>query len=153
MAAKIGILGESVVVAEGTITVYTVPADKAARIRVIFASEGSGTGSYYNIMIGAPGSEITLHLQPGADNDRFSGVIPVASPNPALSLVASVSGIQDDSSGAFDLDSLTTNLANWLRVPLPFDYFLSTGDTVKFNVGNAPLNDHIIQVLGVEDDA
>ena len=57
MAAKIGILAESTTTtADSTITVYTVPADKAARIRLMFVVEGAGTAHDYFILIGSPGS-------------------------------------------------------------------------------------------------
>lgn len=157
MAAKIGILGENTTLVRNVeVTVYTVPADKAARIRILFIGEGlsSGTNSRYSVLIGSPGSEITIHSNQGSsEKDLWTGLLAEATPDPALSTLSRVAGIQDKVGGV-QLDLLTSE-ARWVIAPLPFDYFLSTGDTVRWQLDNAGNNweDHLIQVQGVEDDA
>jgi len=151
LAAKIGILGESTSVSVNvTTTLYTVPADKAARIRVLWVVEG-GAGTWrMNLFIGSPGTEITYHEQYASGDDAFSGTLPQSTPDPPLSTLASLAGMQE-------LTGLTlTNVGDtvaWLITPFPVDYYLSTGDTVKVQVADTAAVDFLIQVQGVEDDA
>ena len=58
MAAKIGILGETNVVTNGVLTtVYTVPADKAARVRILLMLEAHATDDLnIQLEIGTPGT-------------------------------------------------------------------------------------------------
>jgi hypothetical protein len=51
--------------------------------------------------------------------------------------------LSDADNSAFDI---------W-AAPLPTDYFLSTGDTVRFKIGGNAADDLLFQVQGVEDDA
>ena len=62
---------------------YTVPADKAARVRAHFVVENNSSGSEYSIMMGTPGSELTGMREPNAGIDTFSGIIAEATPDPA----------------------------------------------------------------------
>ena len=151
MAAKIGILGESTTTSGGTVTVYTVPADKAARVRAHFVVENNSSGSEYSIMMGTPGSELTGMREPNAGIDTFSGIIAEAAPDPATGLVLSAIGWQMQS-GVVDLSNVDGHL-NWWSAPLPVDYFLSTGDTVRFNISETSVTEHLFQCQGVEDDA
>lgn len=149
MAAKIGILGETTTVTGSTQTVYTVPADKAARVRVLMASEG-GTSPANNIRIGSPGTENTIHMGQATGVDTWTGLLDESSPNPALSFEMSVIGFQNKNGGlALSTDDGTVNYA---ITPFPVDYYLSTGDTVIFR-NYALLTDVLFQVMGVEDDA
>jgi hypothetical protein len=153
MAAKIGILAESTTTtADSTITAYTVPADKAARIRILFIVEGgAGATGDYTVMIGTPGaSDPSIQVDLAANEDCFTGVLYEAAPDPPLSMLSGVGGVQT----GVDIweDAFTTNL-NLIITPLAADYFLSTGDTIRFYFRTgAPLK-HILQVVGVEDDA
>lgn len=153
MAAKIGILGESTVVTQGsTTTVYTVPADKAARIRVLFVMESPADANQkYNVLIGNPGTQVTVHKALGSNVDTWSGLHVESTPNPALSLVARVAGFQE-ASEIPQIDRFDST-REWVLSPLPFDYFLSTGDTVRFHIVGTDALFHLIQVYGVEDDA
>jgi hypothetical protein len=141
MAAKIGILGESTAVAEGLTTVYTVPADKAARVRLIFAMEGGSSTLEYYVTAGTPG-DILITRTTGANIDVFSGM------TGAGSIASNTIGIAEGS-GILDLGGGGDNII----LPYPHDFFLSTGDTVQFRILNLAAVDHLIQVLGVEDDA
>ena len=152
MAAKIGILGETTVNTTEVTTIYTVPADKAARVRIQFAVEGGAVQYWeYSVFIGSPGTEITVHRAPAVNVDLWSGVSLESTPDPTLSLVATAQGVQEVS-GGLDLDTATST-KDWWIAPLPTDYFLSTGDTVKVNIADSNATDHLAQVIGVEDDA
>ncbi len=141
MAAVIGILGENTAVAAATVTVYTVPASKAAKIRVLFGIEGSGSAWSYDILIGTPGSEQTIHREVASGGDVFSGM------EAGGSIVSNTIGIVDNGA-TLDLDGAIDQLI----LPYPHDFFLSTGDTVRYIISDAAV-DHLFQVIGVEDDA
>ena len=152
MAAKIGILGESTVVTNTTLTtVYTVPADKAARIRVLFLAELSSSVCKYSLLIGSPGTEITVKSSANGNIDIWSGVLPLNTPDPALGIRMNDSGIMQ-LNGGLSLTDYDASL-DYIGAPMAADYFLSTGDTVKFHIQGGDLTDHLIQVHGVEDDA
>ena len=153
MAAKIGILGEDTGVAHDTlVTVYTVPANKAARIRVYFAVELQNAG-VYTVTIGQPSNEITITKNlVSAGEDCWTGSSQKATPDPALSILGQDMGVQSLVS-AFVLNDPSA-LFTSLIAPLAIDYFLSTGDTVKYKFdGINVLRGHVFQVVGVEDDA
>ena len=152
MAAKIGILGESTVVTDDTTTtLYTVPADKAARVRIQFMCE-AGSGSYnYQVFMGSPNDERTMNKQPASGVDAWSGMLAENTPDPALSMVGSSVGFQEKSAG-LRMD-LVNPIVDWIMAPIPADYFLSTGDTVRFRISGTDAVDHLVQVVGVEDDA
>lgn len=145
MAAKIGILGESTVTTQGSVTLYTVPADKAARVRVLYTAEAGAGNTDYSLEIGTPGSEKTYANQSGSGVDHLSGV-----PTSGSIYLKSQEGAHVGSRGA-SLVNAGDDCA--LNAPLPFDYYLSTGDTVKVLIGTTDLVDHLCQVMGVEDDA
>lgn len=152
MAAKIGILGESVVVTETTTTtLYTVPADKASRVRLLFGVEGAG-GDVPTLLlyIGSPGTEITINFKPGtAGNDIFSGPQNVGAGADMPS--AGIGAMQG--AGVLDLSAAITDQMRAMTL-FPHDYYLTAGDTVKFrNNGGTAWDDCLIQVQGVEDDA
>ena len=151
MAAKIGILGESTAVTHSTVvTLYTVPADKSARVRVKYQSEVPGAAQYA-INIGSPGTEITINNFSGASpNDMWSGQAPATNPDPVRSTNS------PKGQHAQDIGAMASTDGQDLRymIEASDDYFLSTGDTVKFIMdGGADLLDNLIQVIGVEDDA
>jgi hypothetical protein len=152
MSAQIGILGESsVVTGSTTTTVYTVPADKGARIQVLFGIEAAaGTAIDASIEIGTPGGEINITLNPsGGGVDIISGRAVAASTD----LNTMVDFGIDQGAGII---SLTSSPGDTMSViaPLPPQYFLSTGDTVKFqNRSGVAFADVLFQVQGVEDDA
>ena len=151
MAAKIGILGESTTTATGTVTLYTVPADKSARIRMIFALEGGATRVRYNLIIGSPNDETTLVQIAEVNTDLWSGSFKETTADPLGSILSGITGMHLVA-GVIDMSDLTFDSSHW-QAPLPADFFLSTGDTVKLNINNASPLDHLTQVIGVEDDA
>lgn len=152
MAAKIGVLGESTFTAVSTVTLYTVPSDKAARVRVQFVTEG-GAGAYaYCLLIGSPGNEFTFKLTLASGDDTWSGVKAIATPDPTLSLLGVQLGKQEGNN-FIDLEDPGATANDFWVAPLPVDYYLSAGDTVRCRVDTTALVDHVIQVVGVEDDA
>ena len=147
MAAKIGILGETATHDEATVTLYTVPADKAARVRILFMQEAGSSQSRVQMLIGSPGNERTWNFH-STTTDLFtwSGV---EYTNSTLDAPLSEEGLflqQND-----NMDSTVDN-QGYVAFPFPRDYFLSTGDTVKV-IFSANLDDALVQVQGVEDDA
>lgn len=143
MTAKI-ILSESTSVTHSTATtVYTVPTDKAARIRVSFQMEGGGSTTAYRIEIGSPGAQYSVLRKLSASDDVFSGISGVGSK--ASNLVGLVDG-----AGTLDVEG---NAIDHIVVPWPHDFYLAVGDTVKFYIDAGDALDHLIQVMGVEDDA
>ena len=102
-----------------------------------------------NLFIGTPGTEITYHEQYASGDDAFSGTLPQSTPDPPLSTLASMAGMQE---GPLDLTGIDS--ANpWVITPFPVDYYLSTGDTVRVMIRTTAPSDFLIQVQGVEDDA
>ena len=151
MAAKIGILGENTATAAAEVTVYTVPADKAARVRIQYVVENDGSATYYSVYVGSPGSEFTFGKNIAGNAASWTGSTTESSPDPAGSIIHAVAGLQDKS-GVLDIDN-PANGNEAIIAPLCADYFLSTGDTVRYVINNSVVTDHLIQVIGVEDDA
>jgi hypothetical protein len=156
MAAKIGILGESTVVTQGaTTTIYTVPADKAARVQILYMIEGADPSSNHSalrVRIGSPGTENTLnHMPSGAVADTWTGKLANTTPDPAAA-VNGLDGLMDKVDGLGNMDADATQ-KKYIVAPLNSSYFLSTGDTVIMHLQGADANDLLIQVIGVEDDA
>lgn len=151
MAAKIGILGESTATTTSITTVYTVPSSKAARIRVLWLLEESGGATRSNYLVGSPGTEMTYSTAIAANNDTWTGLSLTATPDPTLALTAGFNGRQEKAAGITNM-STAGQATDYLAAPLPIDYFLSTGDTVRFQYDTAP-TDHLFQAHGVEDDA
>lgn len=155
MTAKIGILGEdTTLVKQVLVTIYTVPADKAARVKVLFMWEG-GTGSVnrYSIIIGSPGTEVQVGLGNSASGlDALSGRRPNSTPDPATA-INSLPGVQRGVGILNDMDNPGSDIGEYIVSPLPDGYYLNTGDTVRAQWDTSNLADHLIQVVGVEDDA
>ena len=156
MAAKIGILGESTSVTSNTdVTLYLVPDNKAARIRILFMMEGKdsgGDGPHMVVRIGSPGTEKMITMDgAAAQDDLWSGRGIDTTSDPLLALNGAI-GLQDLNAGLGDMDGDNTN-GNKIISALTEYWILNTGDTV---VRRWPSNDPaaaLIQVIGVEDDA
>lgn len=143
LAAKIGILGESTNAATGTVTVYAVPPDKAARVQIIFAAINNDSASEMGFSVGAPGSQLMAARTCPADVDYWTGVA-----NGTTSKAADIALIEGDFGGV-----LNYNADRGAILPLPVDFYLSTGDTVKTVIATSDFSEIIFQVIGVEDDA
>jgi len=143
MAAKIGILAESTTTTVATTTVYTVPADKAARIRLIFAVKGGGSGIVFGVLIGSPGVHKQLLRELGSSSYMYSGM-----PASATQLITA-QGMYVESVG----DYTAAGGNRYAVTPWPFDFYLSTGDTVRTFIATDTSDLILFQVIGVEDDA
>jgi len=155
VAAKIGILGESTATTSNTTTtLYTVPADKAARVRIIYYLEGHGSNDVmFSVRVGTPGNQITIITKSVSTQDNISGILLESTPNPALGLVSAVVGMQK-APNILDLSDQDFDTVDGYQIaPLPTDYYLSTGDTVKARIKVQVPQGILVQVMGVEDDA
>lgn len=129
MADNIGVLGSSTAIAAATATVYTCPANKAAKFRLFGALVATATPSNVSFLVngvniatvalGANGISIT---NGGAGLFRASG----AAPGTGVSAAETAQ-------------------------PAPPIYYLSAGQTVQFTP-SAALSSANIQVVGVEID-
>ena len=151
MAAKSGILGEGTATGTGAVTLYTVPSAKSARVRLKFAVEAPTATWKYAIRIGTPGSEMTFHENPPSDADIWSGSRRMNTTDPTDSMLGAVGGKSQAAAG-LDLDTINSG-PEWYNAPYPSDEFLSTGDTVEVEILQSSVTDHLVQVVGVEDDA
>ena len=144
MAAKMGILGESTVSNTGTVTVDTVPSAKAARVKVSFVVDNSsGADISFAARVGMPGSEVTFSHRTVSGVDVYTGMVESTNQQAsAIGFIEADSGVPTTETG--DKASV---------VPLPVDFFLSTGDVVQRVIGVTNATDAIFQVMGVEDDA
>ena len=151
MAAKIGILAESTSVTNAsTTTVYTVPADKAARVRLLIVFQSGGASLNYWISIGGPSDETIFQRHIANGEDFYTGF------DGAGSQASNTVGLVDAGTGVMPgTNPLAFNGDNndHIILPYPHDFFLSTGDTVKFRFNFVDATQHLIQVQGVEDDA
>jgi hypothetical protein len=145
MAAKIGILGENTDFTVGTHTIYTVPTDKAARVRLMINVTGSSLTKEIAFMVGAEGSQTIFATSIGAEHEWWTGFRFDATDGFPKDI-----GIHSANEGWGD--TTTTGEKDWIT-PLPVDYFLATGDTVKLVVSTGPAGGGLFQVVGVEDDA
>jgi len=144
MAAKIGILAEATTTGTTTTTVYTVPADKSARIRILFAAESTASAPQFAVYVGTPGSETNIVVGLAGNIDFYTGI-----PTTASMLPRDIA-LTEGSMGAA-LTEAGSDRASIL--PLPVGFYLSTGDTVRYIVNSNGMADLLFQVIGVEDDA
>jgi hypothetical protein len=113
----------------------------------LFALEGGAAGSDYRIYIGSPGSEWTFRKAPGNNGDVFCGVVVAGGASSPIFVGPEKIGI------IYGAAVIDISSDEFLLIPLPIDYFLSTGDTIRFRIGDGDAVQHLIQVYGVEDDA
>jgi hypothetical protein len=150
MAAKIEMLGEDTGTAVATVTLYTVPADKSARVQILFAVENSSNQVHYNVLVGTPGSEMNFHAVLAGGIDFWTGTAGQASPNPDNSLQLSSGGAMIKTGIVL---ATNNNGYDYVIYPFPQDFFLEAGATVRYQIITNSVTDHLIQVMGVEDDA
>ena len=107
---------------------------------------GTASIRVVSFLIGSPGTEATWQFNQPTDNtDIFSGLVRDGTTFYRLTNV----GVQEEAAINFD-----GNTEQYMVGPIAWDYFLSTGDTVKFtHNGNNDFDDILIQAQGVEDDA
>lgn len=144
MPTTMGIVGESTVTTVGSVTLYTVGANRAAKVRILHAIQGGASQLRYNHQVGTPGAQQSYSVNLAAGDDAFSGL-----------LIAAAASARDialhDGTGILpDIDNPLIDSP--LIAPGPFDYFLSAGDTVVRVITTAEPDTILVQVHGVEDD-
>jgi len=141
-----GVLGETTVVTHSTTTtIYTAPANRAAKIRVQWVAINSANTHGWGLLIGTPGAEHQVKHQLLSNVDSWSGM---------LENVDTQAGAMGSHDADYGGGIVTTEEDSGSFMPWPYDFFLSPGDTVRVIVGNtADLTDHLIQVIGAEYDS
>lgn len=132
MSDRIGVLGESTATAVATATVYTCPANKAAKVKLMARFQGD-TNSQVAILVN--GMEVARNTVMTNSHYNFTikggGIYAYASGNA----------------------SAPTGLANALAVaPADPIYYLNAGDTIQYTVLTAALLAMNFQVVGIEVD-
>ena len=72
MTDKIGVLGEATTTTVGTTTVYTVPASKAAKVRIMWAGEAHASTSTGDLTITVNGIVVAERLNFPAGEEFWS---------------------------------------------------------------------------------
>ena len=153
MAAKMISEKSTVTSVSGTITrVYTVPANKAARVRIMFAFENNGSGTGMCLFAGTDSTQaIAKHHMP-ANVDFWTGMRSQGSDADQSNYPGNV-GMHQISLGGTIIQQ--NNHQHYLLAPMPIDYYLAAGDKVRFGTtdNSSVLNNCLFYVVGVEDDA
>lgn len=129
MTDKIGVLGESSNVTQATHTAYTVPANKAARVKLMYRGV-AGVNSTLKATINGIDAFLTAALTAG---------------NVSHSTTAAMHNTQAASAIAGGTDATTV-------APGPKEYYLAAGDSVTFTIGTADFTSMNFQVVGTEVD-
>ena len=128
MTDIVGVLGESNGVSVATTVVYTVPAGKAAKVKLFYRGT-AGVNSTLAILING----LTIMTTGALTSGNF-----IYSSGAAL----------NETSGTAPLgDTQATTGA-----PAPEEYYLSAGDTVSYVIGTADFGAMSFQVVGAEVD-
>src|SRR5262245_20154514 len=127
MADNYGVLGSSVSAALGIATVYTCPAGKAAKVKIMALMQ-FGSNSDVGILVN--GIEVARTGAMTAANYQWT---------------AKGVGLFQGAAGAAKPDGTTA-----VKTCAPADpiYYLSAGQTIQFTVGTATLQSMNIQVVG-----
>jgi len=132
MADKIGVLGEATTATAATTTVYTVPAAKAARVKIMwagFSHASTGTGDL-TFTVNAINVAVILNMT--AARYLHSNSTLLVNPETAAA-----------PTGATALLTVA---------PAPFEYYLAAGDTVTYTVATLTMQSLNVQVVGTEID-
>lgn len=135
MAAKM-INFDASATAQGTTTVYTVPASKAARIRVQFFVNAPST-SVFTLTVNAQ----TIFSDTSAGNEFALSGATLAAPATGVVLAFQTT------------NPLAANPPTHISTAIPAEYIIAAGDTVTYTIATADATSVRVQVWGVEDDA
>lgn len=127
-----GVLGEATVLTVGTHTVYTCPAGKWAKVRIMWRALLQNNGTLAITVNG------TVILGPNVSGG-------------AETWYSSTAAMYEEMGTPTDVptgDAAATTVA-----PGPVEYYLSGGDTITYTVGAQDLTACKVQVVGVELDA
>jgi len=132
MSDQIGVLGEATVATAATTTVYTCPAAKAARVKIMWAGASHGSTGSGDLTITVNGINVAVIINMTAARFLHSNSTLLVNPETAAA-----------PTGATAL--LTAS-------PAPFEYFLSAGDTITYTIGTLTMVSMNMQVVGTEID-
>lgn len=132
MTDKIGVLGEATATTVATTTVYTCPAGKAAKVRLMFVFQGNaGGGSVLDVLVN--GLNIGRVAAMTASYYTFS--------------------IKGAGLRVAEQAALPTGIGAGLTVaPCDQIYYLNAGDTVQYTISAAAGIAMNFQVVGIEID-
>lgn len=130
MSNKIGVLGSSTNTVLGTTTVYTCPAAKAAKFRLMFRAQAAANS--------------TLDILVNGMTILSSGALTAAN----FIWSAKGAGV----SGAISATAPTGIGAAQTVAPADQIYYLSTGQTVQYTIGTLAMTAMNMQVVGAEID-
>lgn len=130
MSDKIGVLGRGTTSTQGVTTVYTCPAAKAAKLKVMYRG-ASGTNSTLKLTVA--GIDVFLSAALTAGYVHYSA-------NSLLYNVATAAGAVDATTEAK------------MVAPFTREYMLQAGDQVKYTIGTADFTSFQMDVIGAEVD-
>lgn len=132
MSDKIGVLGTVSTTTVGTVTAYTCPTAKAAKVRLMFNAQG-GAGATSTIEVFVNGATIAKTAAIAASNYVWS--------SKGAGLRNAVSATKPDGTTAAQTVS-----------PADQIYYLSAGQTIQYAVAGEALTGMSFQVVGTEID-
>lgn len=132
MADKIGVLGSATTATATTTTAYTVPAAKAAKVRLMWKALSHATNSTGDLTITVNGMVIAQVDNITAARYHHSNSVVLVSP-----------AIAAEPTGESAL--LTAS-------PAPAEYYLSAADTVSYTIATDAFQAMNFQVVGTEID-
>lgn len=127
MATLIGVLGEAATASIGVTTAYIVPANNAAKCKIMYSGV-AGVNSTLSIAVNGITIFTTAALTSG--NTSFS-----------TSLLMHNSALGSTINGGSDATTVA---------PGPKEYYLAAGDTVTYTVGTANFSSLNVQVVGTQ---
>ena len=136
MTAKIGVLGQATTVTQGTTTVYTVPASKAAKVRLMWHVNAPNTSKFQLRVNGR-----VIFDDTAAASEFCCSAGAIGSPETSVVLAFA------------STNPIAANPPTHIVRPLAVDYYLATGDVVDYVITTADATAVDVQVVGVEDDA
>ena len=133
MADKIGVLGEASTATVGTTTVYTVPASKAAKVKIMWKGTAHASTSTGDLTITVNGIVVAERLNfPNGELFWSNSTLLIHDP--------SVSVAPDGSTALLTC------------APAPFEYYLNAGDTITYTIGTLDMVLMQMQIVGTEVD-
>ena len=132
MSDQIGVLCEATTATAATTTVYTCPAAKAARGKIMWSGLSHGSTGTGDLTLTVNGIDVAVILNMTAARYLHSNSTLLVNPETAAA-----------PTGATALLTVA---------PAPFEYFLSAGDTVTYTVGTLTMQSLNVQFVGTEID-
>ena len=132
MSDQIGVLGEATTATAATTTVYTCPAAKAARGKIMWSGLSHASTATGDLSLTVNGINVAVVLNITAARYVHSNSTLMVNPETAAA-----------PTGATALLTVA---------PAPFEYYLAAGDTVQYTVAALTMQSLNVQVVGTEID-